>query len=109
MREECDDPYKMLACCLIAYLRRADIERLLHDNEYLERLVKKEARQLDLAGWFIDTIVEEMLENKARMKLMAELDKLGHALYLNIDKVRLRRELKDNYRKYFGIDLTDIK
>lgn len=105
MTNDCDDPYKMLACCLIAYLRRADIERLLHDNEYLERLVRKEARLTDLSGWFIDTIVQEMLDNKARMELMHELDHLGHFLYLHLDKPRLKKELRVHYKKYFNEEL----
>lgn len=105
MRAEADDPYKMLACCLIAYLRRADIERLLHDNEYMERLVKKETRLTDLSGWHVDAIVQEMLDNGERMELMRELDKLGHFLYLKMDKPRLRKELRENYKYYFGDDL----
>lgn len=105
MTNDCDDPYKMLACCLIAYLRRADVERLLHDNDYMRRLVRKEARLTDLSGWFIDTVVQEMLDNKARMELMHELDKLGTFLYSQIDKPRLKKELRENYKKYFGEEL----
>lgn len=98
----------MLSCCLIAYLRKSDVKRLLTDNEYLERLIRKEARNIDIAGWFLDTISQEMLDNGERMELMTELDKLGHYFYTKLDKERLRKAIVDNYQIYFKTDITTL-
>lgn len=93
-RFEYDDPYRVLAYSLIGNYRPADVLRMLSDDEYLLSLVQKETRLLDIRGWFLDCIVESVLADKRRMEMMHQLDKLGKYFYENLDKDRLRKEIR---------------
>ena len=89
-----DDPYKILAHLLVGYFRPADVLRMLEDDEFLATLVQKETRQADIGGWFLDCIIEELLSQKKRMEYMRELDKLSKYYFSNLDKARLRKEIR---------------
>ena len=95
-----DDPYQILAIQLVVDLNLGDICRALYDDDFIERMVQKEARDLDLYGRFLDCIVEEVLVKKERMKMMAELDKLGSWLFKQMDLPRLREQIKKDLDKY---------
>lgn len=93
LKLDIDDPYRILASMLVGYSRPSEVVRTLTDDEYLEMLVRKETRQVELAGWFLDCIVSDLLEKRRRMELVAELDKLAEYLYSCLDKKRLRDEI----------------
>lgn len=90
---EYDDPYTLLAHHIVGSYRPADVLRCLVDNAYLKTLIIKEVRGQDLCGHFVDCIVESILEEKDRMDLMAQLDKLAEYFYTRLDKGRLRDEI----------------
>lgn len=93
-RLEYDNPYTILAHAIIGLYRPADVLRMLTDNEYLLNCVRKEARALDIRGIFLDCIVEDILAHKKRMELMHSLDALAEYLFSNLDKKRLRDEIR---------------
>lgn len=91
---EYDDPYKLLAHSIVGYYRPADVVRMLTDNAFILNCVVKEVRGQDMCGSFVDCIIEEILRKKKRMEYMGELDKLANYYYSQLDKERLRREIR---------------
>ena len=59
-----DDPYKILAHYIVGNYRPADVLRILSENSYIKNCVIKEVRQMDMAGHYVDCIIEVILENK---------------------------------------------
>lgn len=101
-----DDPYTVLAHLVVGYYRPADVLRILSDDSFLLSIMQKETRQLDIGGWFLDCTVEDILEKKKRMDMMRELDKLAQFFFEQLDKERLRSEIK-NALSESGIALFD--
>lgn len=97
-----DDPYIMLAHKLISTHSRAEVERILTDNEFVFRLILKEMRLQDFSGAFLDCIIEDILNNKRRMEMCHQLDRLSKYFYEKLDLKRLRREVK-HYAEKYGI------
>lgn len=95
-----DDPYIMLAYKLLAILNTGDIKRIFNDEEFIQKMIIKETRNLDFCGPFLDTIVESILVDKRRMEMCRELDRLSAYFYDNLDLDRLRRELRALIDKY---------
>lgn len=105
-RYEYDDPYKILAQLIMGYYQPAEVIRILDDDEFLLTLIKKEIRQADIGGWFLDCIIEDILAKKKRMEYMRELDRLGEYYASRLDKKRLRKELRRSLKEA-GISLID--
>lgn len=95
-----DDPYQVLSIQLVVDLNLGDICRTLYDDDFIERMVQKETRELDLYGKFLDCIVEQILVKKQRMKMMAELNKLGSWLFCQLDLDRLRKQIKNDLDRF---------
>lgn len=95
-----DDPYIMLVYWLIANLNTGELRRILEDDEFVLKMIVKETRYLDFRGPFLDTIVCTLLEDKRRMEMCRELDKLSEYFYSQLDLGRLRRELILTLDKY---------
>lgn len=95
-----DDPYIMLVYWLLANLNRGELRRVLEDDEFIYKMIVKETRNLDFMGPFLDTIVCDLLENKRRMEMCRELDKLSRYFFEQLDLGRLRRELILTLNKY---------
>ena len=93
-RFEMDDPYKILAHLIVGHYRPADVMRILGDDEFLATLIQKETRQVDIAGWFLDCIIEDILSQRKRMEYMHELDKLAKYYFDCLNKDRLRKEIR---------------
>lgn len=91
---EYDDPYKLLAHSIVGYYRPADVVRMLSDNAYILNCIVKEVRGQDMCGSFVDCIIEEIFSNKKRMEYMGQLDKLAAYYYSQLDRERLRREIR---------------
>lgn len=91
---EMDDPYVLLAHHIVGYYRPADVYRVLTDNSFIKACVVKETRELDLGGHYIDCIIEHILEEKDRMKMMHQLDQLATFFFSRLDKERLRNEIR---------------
>lgn len=89
-----DDPYIMCACSLIAHNNPADIRRIMVDDDFIRRMILKETRATDFRGAFLDAIIQTVLEDKRRMEMMAELDKLSLYFYQNLDIHRLREVIE---------------
>ena len=88
-----DDPYKLLAAAIESKYDPQTVIRVLQDDEFVLRLVRKEIRQQDIRGPFSDCIIQTILDDKRRMVLMHELDKLSEFLFYNLDLDRLRQEI----------------
>lgn len=95
-----DDPYKILAINLVVDSTHGDIVRMLYDDDFIERMVQKETRNIDFYGIFLDCIVEQILIKKQRMVMMHELDKLGSFFFQNLSLLRLRKEITAYLDRY---------
>ena len=95
-----DDPYIMLVYWLIANLNVGELRRTLEDDEFIYKMIIKETRNLDFKGPFLDTIVCSLLEDKRRMEMCREVDKLSDYFFSQLDLGRLRRELILTLNKY---------
>lgn len=95
-----DDPYVLMAHSILSIYDKADVKRMLADDDFVRRLVLKETRLQDFAGVFLDGIVQSILDDKRRMEFMHELDKLADYFWKNLDITRLRLEIIKYGRKY---------
>lgn len=103
-----DDPYKVLSHAIIGFSRPADVLRVLTDDAYLLSLITKEVREMDMKGNFVDCIIEDILDKKKRMEYMRSLDKLAEYYYSQLDKERLRKEIRQALADA-GIVLVDCR
>lgn len=101
---EMDDPYILLAHHIVGYYRPADVHRILTDSAYIKNCITKEVRGQDLCGHYIDCIIENILDDKDRMKFMHALDQLADFFYSRLNKERLRSEIRAALDEA-GIDL----
>ena len=77
---------------------------MMVDDDFVRRIILKETRLTDFQGPFLDAIIQSILDDKRRMELMHEIDKLSNYLYKNLDLDRLRETIKYIDSKYgFGI------
>lgn len=102
MKYEYDDPYTFLTWHLLYACTDAELDRILKDNDYIKKLIRKEVRDYDLRGPFTDAVVETILLDKKRMELMKELDKLSKYYYDKLDIERLRNKIIE-YRNLYNI------
>ena len=103
---EYDNPYKILAHHIVGFYRPADVLRVLNENAYIATLIQKEVRDLDIGGNFLDCTIEDILANKKRMEYMGHLDELSRYYYSQLDKERLRKEIRLTLLE-MGISLED--
>lgn len=101
-----DDNYRLLAHYIVGTYRPVDVLRCLTDDEYLQTLIRKEVRDQDMCGHFVDCIIEHILEEKDRMEYMKQLDKLAEYYFSRLDKGRLRDEILD-YLNVLGLVFDD--
>lgn len=103
-----DDPYKILAHLIVGYYRPSDVLRIMADDDYLHTIVQKEVRVLDIGGWFLDCIIDDILSQKKRMEMVHELDKLAQFFFSQLNKERLRLEIRKALSEA-GIELVDSR
>ena len=97
-----DDQYIMLAHHLLSVFNPAEIRRMLVDDDFIYRLIIKETRHQDFSGAFLDCIVQSILDDKRRMEMCHELDKLSEYFFSQLDLERLRANLV-YYGEQYGI------
>ena len=95
-----DDPYIILAHHILSSLMKSEVERVLVDDDFIRRLIIKETRNQDFSGAFLDCIVQSILDDKRRMEMCHELDKLSQYFFENLDLERLRKEVSKYGKKY---------
>lgn len=93
----CDDPYRVLAFNLVVAFPPEIVKRLMTDTKFLRREIVREVRGQDFQGFFLDCLFVSLCEEKKRMELMAQLDKLGFFLYQHLDINRMRAEIRGAY------------
>lgn len=97
-----DDQYVMLAHHILSIFNPAEVRRMLVDDDFIYRLIIKETRHQDFSGAFLDCIVQSILDDKRRMEMCHELDKLSGYFFTQLDLDRLRRNLL-YYGELYGI------
>lgn len=97
-----DDPYSFLAMHIISISTRNEVIRALSEDDFLYRMLIKEVRKQDFSGPFLDAIICDILENKRRMEMCHELDKLSDYFFSKLDLPRLREKII-NYADKYGI------
>lgn len=97
-----DDQYVMLAHHILSIYNSAEIRRMLTDDDFIYRLIIKETRHQDFSGAFLDCIVQSILDEKRRMEMCHELDKLSKFFFNNLDLEKFREDLT-LYGKKYGV------
>lgn len=87
-----DDPYLMLAYYIVTHYGLPDIKRALTEDAWLEARVCEDCIGLDLAGPFLDAIMEYVDQHK-RLWLRERLKALGKEMFTQLDLKRLRRNI----------------
>lgn len=87
-----DDGYLMLAYYIVSHNLPVHIKSALEDDSWLRSRVREDCLNLDLAGPFIDTIVQDLSPDD-RLWLRGRLRALGDDLYSRLDKERLRENI----------------
>lgn len=87
-----DDPYLRLALFIISHYPEHQIKRAIEDDEWLKARIREDCVDLDLAGPFVDAIVQD-LDTHKRLWLRARLKELGDAFYTQLDVKRLRKKI----------------
>lgn len=87
-----DDPYLMLALYIVTHYSKTYIKRAIEDDQWLRDRVCEDCMGLDLAGPFLDTIMEDIDSHK-RLWLRARLRELGEELFTQLDVKRLRKRI----------------
>lgn len=95
-----DDQYVMLAHHILSVFNPAEVRRMLVDDDFIYRLIIKETRHQDFSGAFLDCIVQSILDDKRRMEMCHELDKLSKYFFSQLDIDRLRNDLLFYGEKY---------
>ena len=101
MRNKYDDPYTLLAHHIISISNNAEKDRLLKDDEYVLRKIIVETRGQDFNGPYLDCIIGSILEDKERMEMCHELDKLARYFFSKLDLPRLRAKVSEYWHLYF--------
>ena len=100
MVNDYDDQYKLLAHHILAVYSKAEVKRILVDDEFIYHIIIKETRLQDFSGAFLDCIIQSILDDKRRMDMCRELDKLSKYFFSELDLARLRKELEYYATKY---------
>ncbi len=109
-KEKFDDEYKILAYSIVVNYPPVTVKRLMKDTKFLRREIIREVRSQDFRGYFVDCLFVSICENKNRMGLMRQLDQLGRFFYNNLDRGRMRKEIRNAYESLgLGDILEDCK
>lgn len=84
-----DDPYIMLAYYIISHHSVIEIRRALTDDDWLRTQVQKDCIALDMAGPYLDAIMQELDEHN-RLWFRARMKELGAEMFTQLDLKRLR-------------------
>ena len=89
-----DDPYRVLAAHLVSLYSPRTLRRILSNSSFVKAVIINEARQLDIAGIFLDCIDQEIIDNDRLRQKNARLKILGEFYYSQLDLPRLRSEIR---------------
>ena len=70
------------------------LQRILSNSSFVKAVIINEARQLDIAGIFLDCIDQEIIDNDKLRQKNARLKILGEFYYSQLDLPRLRSEIR---------------
>lgn len=94
---ECDDPYKIVANYLAVTLSPSSLNSVLTDKEYVLVMIKRELKDLDYSGIFLDCIIGDFKKRGRRLQWSRARAEMAKFLLDELDLPRLRREVK-----YYG-------
>lgn len=90
--QDYDDGYLMLAYYIVSHNLAVHVRAALSDDTWLRARVREDCLNLDLAGPFVDAIVQDLSPDD-RLWLRGRLRELGDDLYSLLDKKRLRENI----------------
>lgn len=91
---ELDDGYRFLAYHIVSHHNMPTINQALKETDWLVSQVCHECKELDLAGPFVDAIVQD-LDAEGRAWVREQLRVFGEGLAKYLDKPRLRRNIRE--------------
>lgn len=89
LKHDYDDGYLMLAYWVVSHNTLPRIKQALVDDNWLRVRVREDCLNLDLAGPFLDAIIQDLTAEE-KLWLRARLKVLGDDLFAHLDKKRLR-------------------
>lgn len=89
-----DDGYLMLAYYIASHYNMPHINQALSGDDWLRARVRDDCVKLDLAGPFIDAIVQDF-DADERAWLRGRLKELGDEIFSRMDKKRLRQNIRE--------------
>lgn len=89
-----DDPYRILAHHIVGFYRPQEVAKILTESGYILNLIRKEVRDTDFKGGFLDCVIDDIYSKKKRMEYMGHLDMLATYFYASLDRERLRKEIR---------------
>lgn len=92
--QDYDDGYLMLAYYIASHYQMPHIRQALSGDDWLRARVREDCSALDLAGPFVDAIVQDF-DADERAWLRGRLKELGDELFVRLDKARLRRNIRE--------------
>ncbi len=108
-KNECDDPYKILAANIAAKFSLASVKRMLSEKDFIRQIIQAEVRDnADAPGIFCDCVTTELISEKQKVLYREALNNLGLFFFQQLDIDRLRKEI----RQFFSeceIDITSNK
>lgn len=87
-----DDPYLRLALYIVSHYPIQQIRRAIEDDDWLRARVREDCMELDLAGPFLDTIMQDIDVHK-RLWLRVRLKALGDEMFTQLDIKQLRKKI----------------
>lgn len=89
-----DDPYLLLAYHIVCHNPPETIRRFLTDYKFVERVIVKEAKEIDLSGPFLDCLVLGVKEDD-KTQLLGILGQLGKFFYRQLSLSRMRAAIRE--------------
>lgn len=89
-----DNPYRVLATQLVGNYPPRCIYRILNETAFVKSLVLAETRQLDMGGFFLDCIDQELTSTGNLRKKNQQMKMLGEFYFSQLDIARLREEIR---------------
>lgn len=100
-----NDPYIVVAKSLVKSLSASEVVRCLTDDKFIEGMVRRELYDVDFNGPLLDCVLAELLDNRRKVEVKQELNKLAHFFFKNLDLNRLRQEIFYYATKYHIIEV----
>lgn len=101
VKDAVDDPYKILACNIVATYSDTRIHQVLHQARAVRRWIYQEVCASDFYGLYLDCVFTDLTSQGKERSVNRTLRGTADFIYHQLDLERLRAEVR-NYCKFYG-------